>query len=85
MHNSSDNPLKAINDAYRSGYGQAKADMLAHVNAAIRSCNWALDDFPNHKKGMEPNEAEEIRKEIKIRILELQRLRAALTAIKPGF
>lgn len=78
--NDSSNPLKAINDAYRSGYGQAKADVLDHVNQAMSYCNWALEEFEKYI----PNSEElRFRHEMKIRISELQRVRAVLKAIKP--
>lgn len=74
---SGDSSLKAIGDAYRVGYDEAKADMLLHVNAAIRSCNWALEDAGKYGVG------EDKVLELRLRIEELRRIRAVLTAIKP--
>ena len=73
--------IKWVNEAYRSGYGQAKADLLALIGEAMESCNSAIRDSSEWT-----NVPAERIKEIRMRQLELVRIRSLIkAAMKPGF
>jgi hypothetical protein len=68
--------IRAANDAFCSGFNHAKDKILEHVDSALSVLQSAL-------KNTETEIPSDANKEIRIRMLELRRIRAAITAVKP--
>lgn len=70
--------LKEFTNGYRSGYGQARADLIQWIEEAMASCQDAAAGGPQWQAS-----ADSI-KEIRLRRMELQRIRAMIKALKPN-
>lgn len=71
---------KAVQDAYKGGYGQAKADMGALVNEALASVADAFFDLEQSDLDKESRKA--LRKVFEIRMQEIRRIRSLMKALK---
>lgn len=69
--------LKEFHNGYRSGYGQARADLVMMIEEAMASCQDAINEAA---KWDAPAETV---KEIRLRRAELQRMRALVKTMKP--
>lgn len=70
--------LKEFHNGYRSGYGQARADLMIMIEEAMSSCRSAIDEAGTW------NAPAESVKEIRLRMSELQRIRALIRTMKPN-